>query len=106
MSAATEQADLLRTSIDTHRAQLDEILTRYSASNPRLFGSVARGDSRPGSDIDILVDLDPGAGNPLLRIAGIGEEFERILGVRVDVVAEPLLRELVSESARREAVAL
>ncbi len=108
MSAVTGQAEVLRESIAAHRAALAEILDRYGASNPRLFGSVARGDARVGSDVDVLVDLDldPDAGNALLRIAGIGEEFSRVLGVQVDVVTDSLLREPVSASARREAVAL
>jgi len=82
------------------------VLRRYGASNPRLFGSVARGDAGPDSDIDLLVDLEPGRGNPLLRVAGMGEELSLLLGVRVDVVSEELLRYHVSETARTEAVAL
>ena len=106
MSGVTEQARALRAAITANRAALDAVLERYGASNPRLFGSVARGDAGSESDVDVLVDLDVDDRNPLLRIAGIGEEFSRILGVRVDVVADPLLREAVSASARREAVAL
>lgn len=97
---------LLRELIAEHRDALQSVLERYGASNPRLFGSVARGDSRAGSDVDVIVDLDPSRGNPLLRVAGIGEEFSRVLGVQVDVVAEPLLRDSVSASAQRDAVAL
>lgn len=82
------------------------MLRRYGASNPRLFGSVARGDAGPDSDIDLLVDLDPGGGNPLMRVAGMSEELSLLLGVRVDVVSDELLREHVSAAARAEAVAL
>ena len=106
MSTVTEPAGSLRTAISSNRAALAEVLDRYKASNPRLFGSVARGDARADSDVDVLVDLEPGAGNELLRIAGIGEEFSRILGVRVDVVSDSLLRESVSASAHRDAVVL
>lgn len=102
----TDRALSLRDAIAANRDALNAVLERYDASNPRLFGSVARGDAGPDSDLDVLVDLDIDAGNPLLRVAGIGEEFGRILGVRVDVVAEPLLRGGVSASARREALAL
>ena len=83
-----------------------DVLNRYGASDPRIFGSVARGDAGATSDIDLLVDLEPDGGNALLRIAGIGEEFSRILGVGVDVVTDSLLREPVSASAHRDAVAL
>ncbi|MBK5249782.1 MAG: nucleotidyltransferase domain-containing protein [Actinomycetales bacterium] len=106
MGVVGEQTGSLRAAIAANRAALTEVLTRYGASNPRLFGSVARGDARASSDVDVLVDLAPGAGNALLRIAGIGEEFSRILGVRVDVVTDSLLREAVSASAHRDAVAL
>lgn len=106
MSVATTRARSLRNAIAVNRALLTDVLLRYNASNPRLFGSVARGDARPESDLDVMVDLTPGAGNPLLRVAGIGEEFSRILGVRVDVVTDSLLREPVSRTAHRDMVAL
>jgi predicted nucleotidyltransferase len=106
MSTVSQRADELRAAIAAHRVALAEILDRYHAANPRIFGSVARGDARETSDIDVLVDLEPGAGNDLLRLAGIGEEFGRILGIRVDVVAESLLREPVAETMQRDAVAL
>ncbi len=106
MGTATGRTGSLRATIAANRAALDEVLSRYGAKNPRLFGSVARGDAGIGSDIDVLVDLEPSAGNDLLRIAGIGEEFSRVLGVRVDVVTDSLLREPVAASAHRDAVAL
>lgn len=95
-----------REAIASHRAELDDVLRRYNASNPRLFGSVARGDATTNSDIDVIVDLNPMSGNSLMRLAGLSEEFQGVLGLRVDVVAAELLRETVSESAAAEAVAL
>jgi len=106
MSSVSQRADELRAMIGSNRVVLSEILERYHAANPRIFGSVARGDARQTSDVDVLVDLVPGAGNDLLRLAGIGEEFSRVLGVRVDVVAEDLLRETVAATVRKDAVAL
>jgi uncharacterized protein len=53
----------------------------------------------------LLVDLDD-AGNPLLRVAGIGEELTAILGVRVDVVSDALLRDSVSMTAIADSVSL
>jgi predicted nucleotidyltransferase len=106
MGGVTKRAGVLRAAIAENRALLAEVLRRYDATNPRLFGSVARGDARAESDVDVMVDLAPDAGNPLLRVAGIGEEFSRILGVRVDVVTDSLLREPVSEAAHRDMVAL
>ncbi|MFP5290854.1 MAG: nucleotidyltransferase family protein [Actinomycetes bacterium] len=106
MSSVTEETLSLRAAIESNRVALDAVLGRYGATNPRIFGSVARGDARSDSDLDILVDLDADGGNSLLRIAGIGEEFSRILGVRVDVVTGALLRDPVSTTVRRDAVAL
>jgi uncharacterized protein len=96
----------LRAVLTLHRSRISEVLDRYSATNPRLFGSVARGDADEDSDLDLLVDLTPGAGNELLRVCGLAEELSELLGVRVDVVAAPLLRDTVSVTALADAVAV
>ena len=106
MRTATRQSESLRAAIASHRRALEEILDRYGATNARLFGSVARGDATPESDIDLLVDLTPGGGNELLRVSGIAEELTELLGTRVDVVATSLLRGEVSSSAHADAVAV
>ena len=95
---------MLRAAIAARRDALDEILKRYAATNPRLFGSVARGDATAASDVDLLVDLLPAGGNQLLRVAGIAEELSQILGHRVDVVTSTLLRSEVSATAMADAV--
>ncbi|QYJ05252.1 nucleotidyltransferase family protein [Nocardioides panacisoli] len=106
MSEPTDHALRLRAALDQQRSGLTEVLDRFSAANPRLFGSVARGDAREGSDLDLLVDLAPGAGNDLLRLAGLSEELSELLGTQVDVVAAPLLRDEVSATALKDAVAV
>ncbi len=106
VSVETAESASLRAAIAGHRDALDTILERYQAANPRLFGSVARGDATSESDIDILVDLIPGEGNEILRVAGIAEELSELLGTRVDVVAASLLRDEVSASALADSVAL
>ncbi|GAA4397924.1 hypothetical protein GCM10023168_03430 [Fodinibacter luteus] len=106
MGTATRQSESLRAAIASHRRALEEILARYGATNARLFGSVARGDATPGSDIDLLVDLTPGGANELLRVSGIAEELTELLGTRVDVVATSLLRGEVFSSALADAVAV
>jgi predicted nucleotidyltransferase len=107
MAVPTSTSRSVRQVIEQHRAGVNAILARYGASNPRLFGSVARGDTTEGSDVDLLVDLDPAAdGNPLLRVAGIGEELSALLGVQVDVVTDVLLRDRVATSAHADAVAM
>ena len=58
MGTVTRQSESLRAAIACHRDALDAILARYAATNPRIFGSVARGDATPDSDID-LATKDP-----------------------------------------------
>lgn len=85
---------------------MEAIPGRYQAFNPRLFGSVARGDATAESDIDLLVDLLPGGGNELLRVSGMAEELGQLLGTGVDVVAASLRRDEVAASARADSVAV
>jgi hypothetical protein len=64
----------------------EDILTiaaHHGASNIRVFGSVARGDATQGSDVDLLVDLEPG--RSLLDLGGLLMDLQELLGVPVDV---------------------
>jgi uncharacterized protein len=106
MSSPTSTALRVRAALMQHRPQVAEVLTRYGASNLRMFGSVARGDAGEDSDLDLLVDLVPGRGNELLRVAGLAEELTDVLGLRVDVVAAALLRHEVSSTALADAIAV
>ena len=85
----------------------DEILslaTKYGAFNVRIFGSVARGDETADSDVDFLVELEPGR-NLLDRIALI-QDLEDLLGTKVDVATVKGLREYFRDRILREAVPL
>ncbi|WP_026536438.1 nucleotidyltransferase family protein [Arthrobacter sp. H14] len=104
MSEPTAATLQIRAALQQQESRVAELLRQYGATNPRLFGSVARGDAREDSDLDLLVDLSAGAGNELLRVAGLAEELTGILGVRVDVVAATLLRDEVSATAFADAV--
>lgn len=106
VTTPTPATQRLRAALAEQGDRVAEILERYAAVNPRLFGSVARGDAGEGSDLDLLVDLLPTGGNELLRVAGLCEELSELLGVRVDVVAPTLLREAVSATALADAVAV
>lgn len=106
MSTVTSESLALRAAVAARRDALEEILGRYGATNPRLFGSVARGNANDKSDLDLLVDLLPARGNELLRVAGISEELSELLGRRVDVVTRSLLRDEVSATAMADAVAV
>ncbi len=106
MGILTAESASLRAAIAAYRGGVEDVLRRYHAANPRLFGSVARGEATADSDIDLLVELLPGGGNELLRVAGIAEELSQLLGTRVDVVSTSLLRGEVSASAIADAVAV
>ena len=85
----------------------DEILrvaASHGARNIRVFGSVARGDARPDSDLDLLVEFQPEPS--LFDHARLVLDLERIVGRRVDVATERELRPRYREQAIREAVAL
>lgn len=66
-----------------HLDDVREAVARYPLSNPRLFGSARTGRDRPGSDLDILVDPQPGAS--LFDLGGLRQELEDMLGVGVDL---------------------
>ena len=61
-----------------------EIQKRFKVSKMALFGSYARGDQQPDSDVDILVEIDPSIGLDFITLA---ERIEKLLGVSVDLVS-------------------
>ena len=69
-----------------------------------MFGSVARGSADEGSDIDLLVDMEPG--RSLLDLGGLWSDLNELLGIKVDVVTDNGLRESIRERVLREAVPL
>lgn len=106
-SAVTSETLALRELLEARVDEFRELLTKYRAVNPRLFGSVARGDAHAGSDIDILVEMDPADGNLLMRGSGLMEETRQLFGRDdIDVFPVQLLKEPVSREALAEAIAL
>jgi predicted nucleotidyltransferase len=106
-TAATPETLAIRELLDARRVELHALLAKYAATNPRLFGSVARGTAREGSDIDILVEMDPADGNLLMRASGLMEETRALFGREdIDVFPVQLLKRPISESALVDAVAL
>ena len=89
------------------RAKREDILrlaARHGASNIRIFGSVARGDAGPGSDLDVLVDMEPG--RSLFDMGGLLTDLQELLGRPVDIVTEKGLRERIRDRVLKEAVPL
>ena len=90
--------------IQAHREDILRIATRYGAYNVRIFGSVARGDADAESDVDLLVDLEPG--RSLLDLGGLLMELQDLLMCDVDVITEKGLRPRIRQYVLDEAVAL
>ena len=86
------------------RAAVLALAAKHGMSNLRVFGSVARGEDGPESDLDLMVRLPEGAG--LFAIARFAEELEALLQVRVDVVPEGSLKQRVRARVEPELVAL
>ena len=86
------------------REDILRIAARRGASNVRIFGSIARGESDSKSDIDLLVDLEPG--RSLFDLGGLLMDLQDLLGHKVDVVTERGLRDRIREHVLKEAVPL
>jgi predicted nucleotidyltransferase len=92
---------------ELRRSKKDQILriaAIYGASNVRVFGSLARGENSPSSDVDILVDLDPN--RSLMDLGGLLMDLQEILPLPVDVATEDMLRPKVRARALLDAVPL
>lgn len=89
------------------RAKREEILqisAKYGAYNIRIFGSVARQEADVKSDIDFLVEMEPG--RSLFDLGGLLMELQEILGCKVDIVTEKGLRARIRERVLSEAIPL
>ena len=88
--------------LDQMRDEIIRIAARYGARNVRLFGSVARGESHPGSDLDLLVEME--TDRSLLDLAGLEQDLEELLDRPVDVLTDgglhPSVRQRVLADAR------
>lgn len=98
------QSELLR----AHRESILDLLGARGIDDVRVFGSVARGDDEPASDIDLIVQLrgERSSGAELLEVLELSELLTRLVGVRVDVVTPRSLRPEVRAPALAEAVPL
>lgn len=87
--------------IRERRSEILERATEHGARNVRVFGSAARGEAGPGSDVDFLVEMEPG--RSLLDFVGLWQALEDLLDFRVDLVSEggisPHLREQILSNA-------
>lgn len=95
------------TDLEKLRTKKEELLAlaeRHGAKNLRVFGSVARGDSRPGSDVDFLVDMEEG--RTYFDLIDLWLDMQNVLGKKVDVLTEPEVSPYFRQRVVREAVPL
>ena len=90
--------------LQAKRSEILDIARSHGASNIRIFGSVARNEATANSDIDFLMDIEPGK-NLLDRIALI-QDLEDLLGCKVDVAKPEILHDCIREKVLKEAITL
>jgi len=93
--------------LDDLREKREEILAlaaKHGAGNVRVFGSVARGEAGPESDVDFIVEYTPGVG--MFDHIAFMQHLEELLGRRVDVATERTLHWFIREQVLSEAVSL
>ena len=87
--------------LESRRNEILGLAVGYGAKNIRVFGSAARGEGGPASDVDLLVDMEKGRN--LLDLVGFWQDLEELLGCRVDVITDggisPYLRERIYAEA-------
>lgn len=96
-----EQRRVLTTAL---AAEIRRLGDRYGIRNIRVFGSVARGETGPDSDLDLLVEYVPGHGG--FAFVDFCDEVEKLLGRTVDVVTEKSLHPVIRDEVLAEAVPL
>ena len=94
----------LRQLLQEKRDEILRIAAAHRASNVRVFGSAVRGDADQTSDVDFLVEFEPGTS--LLQHGAMIAALEELLGRKVDVAPEKTLKELLRDRVLREAVPL
>jgi predicted nucleotidyltransferase/DNA-binding XRE family transcriptional regulator len=87
-----------------HRSRVLQTAQRHGATNIRVFGSVARGQDKPESDIDLMVDLAPGTG--LVSLGALQRELAAVLHAPVDLVPADSLRPKVKAQADADSIPL
>ena len=94
----------IRQLLRSKRKRILQIAARHGARNVRVFGSVARGTARRGSDVDFLVEMEEG--RSLLDHAALILDLERLLKRPVDVASERGLRRPIRKEVLKDAIAL
>ena len=77
---------MLLAALRAHRRKILDLAERHGARNVRVFGSRVRGDARPDSDVDILVEIE--RGRTLLDVIALEQDLEELLGRSVEVLTD------------------
>jgi len=94
----------LKMLVEKHRDDILKLAQHYGARDVRIFGSVARGDDIDQSDVDVLVNMEPG--RSLFDMGGLLMDLEKLLGCKVDLATERGLKPRIRDRVLREAVPL
>jgi predicted nucleotidyltransferase len=86
------------------RSPILQLAAKHGAHNVRVFGSVARGEADDASDIDLLVDLEPG--RTLMDLGGLLSDLRDDLGLQVDVIIAGCLRQSIRNRVLQDAIPL
>jgi predicted nucleotidyltransferase len=86
------------------REEILRIAAKHGAYNVRIFGSVARGEASQESDVDFLVDMEPG--RSLFDHVALLQDLEELLGMKVDVATEDALHWYIRDQVLSEAIPL
>jgi predicted nucleotidyltransferase len=104
MPAPSYQETSLSQRLQAAREQVLAVAHRHGARNLRIYGSVARGQDRPGSDLDLLVDLERGFS--LLEVIALRQELEALLNGQGDLAEAHQLHPLIRDQVIAQAMAL
>jgi uncharacterized protein len=102
MSSESVQLDLPRLRLRRH--EILECAAEHGARDIRVFGSTARGETGATSDVDLLVEMEPG--RSLIDLVGLWQDLEDLLGTHVDVLSEGGVSPFLRERIYADAVAL
>ncbi len=90
--------------IEAKRPEILAVAARFGATNIRIFGSVARREARPDSDLDLLVTFGPKA--TLFDLIGLEQDLADLLGMHVEVASDRGLKDRIRKTVLQEAIPL
>src|SRR5258708_28892372 len=94
---------MIASGIEIPDAEIAAICRRYQVRELAVFGSAARGEMRPDSDVDLLVEFKPTARPGLLGLAAMGRELSALLGRHVDLAVKPALKPRIRSNVLADA---